>query len=265
MDRFAIFVDAGYLYAAAGLLCCNTIDRSKFRLDFRKTHSGLVEIAKRKSNLEYLRTYWYDAALYASPTPAHIALASIPGIKLRLGRLTQQGQKGVDSRIVHDLIVLARDRAIASAYVLSGDEDIREGVTAAQDCGVSVALIGIAPVPGEQNQARSLIHEADDLLLLSKDDVAPWVESIATESRSAPESISPASGEAEEIGRRFAETWAEANTTRIDDVKGQYPRIPRDIDQDLRRYATEQAGTTLADPQMRLVRRGFWSALEEPV
>lgn len=33
MDRFGVFVDAGYLFAAAGELCCGTRDRRKLTLD----------------------------------------------------------------------------------------------------------------------------------------------------------------------------------------------------------------------------------------
>ena len=46
--------------------------------------------------------------------------------------------------------------------MLSGDEDIREGVAEAQDQGISVVLLGISPLPGQYNQARSLVQEADD-------------------------------------------------------------------------------------------------------
>lgn len=36
MDRFAFFVDAGYVYAAGGLLCHGTRDRSRLELNFQK-------------------------------------------------------------------------------------------------------------------------------------------------------------------------------------------------------------------------------------
>jgi uncharacterized LabA/DUF88 family protein len=62
-------------------------------------------------------------------------------------------------------MTLARERAIAEAFLLSGDEDLREGVTAAQDQGVRVTVVGIQPVSQHHNQSRELIQEADQVAL----------------------------------------------------------------------------------------------------
>ena len=216
MDRFAIFVDAGYLYAEGGKLTHNTGDRLRLELNFKRTVAALAEIAGDHSGIDYLRTYWYDAATDANPTPSQIAVASIPGVKLRLGRLSSGRQKGVDSRIVRDLIVLARDRAMTSAYVLSGDEDIREGVAEAQDFGVSVVLLGITPLPGQHNQARSLVQEADGLVMLTRDQMEQWFTLRPT--RSFPGTGVPhtlgASTDFEQTGRQFGEAWAQSNSSR---------------------------------------------------
>ena len=68
----------------------------------------------------------------------------MPNVKLRLGRINAKNQqKGVDALIYRDLTTLARERAICDAFLLAGDEDLREGVKAAQDMGVRVTLIGI--------------------------------------------------------------------------------------------------------------------------
>lgn len=107
MDRFAVFVDAGYVYGAGGSLLYGTSDRGRLYLDVAKFNKLLVDsCGKEADGLRYLRTYWYDGAKDASPTPTHLAIAAVKPIKLRLGRLTLQGQKGVDSRIVRDLITL---------------------------------------------------------------------------------------------------------------------------------------------------------------
>lgn len=74
-----------------------------------------------------------------------------------------------------DLVTLARDQAICTAYVLRGDEDIRAGVTEAQAHAVSVVLLGIPPSAG-QGQSPTLIHEADDHLLLDR---PLWAQYIA--------------------------------------------------------------------------------------
>ena len=81
-------------------------------------------------------------------------------MKVRLGFINSAGQqKGVDSLIVTDLIGLARQKAICDALLISGDEDVRIGVQIAQNYGVRVHLLGIAP--SRANQSIQLVHEAD--------------------------------------------------------------------------------------------------------
>ncbi len=262
MDRFALFVDAGYLYAEGGKLSHDTGDRLRLELNFKETVSALTEIGRDHSKIHYLRTYWYDAATDASPTPSHIAVASIPGVKLRLGRLSSGRQKGVDSRIVRDLIVLARDRAIASAYVLSGDEDIREGVAEAQDCGVSVVLLGITPLPGQNNQARSLVQEADGSVMLTRDQVSQWITLRPTQpfSGAGAPPMSTASIDFEQIGRHFGEAWAESNPGGVPRaVKGK-PKIPQEVDRELLARGSAETRGPLTDAQRRSLRAGFWAA-----
>lgn len=113
MDRCALFVDAAYLYAAGGSLCCGTTKREHLDLDFPKAIDVLSEAASRASRLPLLRVYWYDAAINAVPTSDHIRVSSEEGVQLRLGRLTGGVQKGVHSRIIRDLIVVSRNRDIA--------------------------------------------------------------------------------------------------------------------------------------------------------
>lgn len=175
MDRYALFVDAAYLYAAGGQLCCGTKYRNRLVLDFQQAVTLLNTMCRARSGLTDLRTYWYDAATDAQPTPTHLVVSSIQGVQLRLGRLTPGGQKGVDSRIVRDLIVLSHHRAIVEAFLLSGDDDLREGVSEAQESGVRVTLIGVEPLRGFQNQAKNLVHAADATVVLSHAQVAQFL------------------------------------------------------------------------------------------
>lgn len=117
MDRFVILVDAGYLYAAAGQLCCNTSNRSDLHLDSEKVSHFLRERCGEHCDQAHLRTYWYDGAPDAVPTLDQLRFGEQQGVKLRLGRLTKNGQKGVDSRIVRDLIVLPRNGAVSTIYL----------------------------------------------------------------------------------------------------------------------------------------------------
>ena len=123
--------------------------------------------------LPVLRTYWYDGAKRGIPTQAQQAVASLPNVKLRLGRINfQNQQKGVDALIYRDLMTLARERAICEAFLLAGDEDLREGVRAAQDQGVRVTVIGIPPAQ-RANQSEELRMEADENLSLDRAQLSP--------------------------------------------------------------------------------------------
>ena len=164
-----MFVDAGYLYAAGGELCCGTRKRNQFDLDAQAFCDAMRDEVGDDCNLPLLRTYWYDGAKQRVPSLSQQQVAAISNVKLRLGSMNGRNQqKGVDALIYRDLITLARERSIADAYVLSGDEDLREGVQSAQELGVRVTLIGISPVSQAFNQSRDLVYEADDLITLEK-------------------------------------------------------------------------------------------------
>ena len=261
MDRFAIFVDAGYLYAEGGKLAHNTADRLRLELKFEETVSSLAKLAADDSGIHYLRTYWYDAATDARPTSGHIALASIPGVKLRLGRLSLGKQKGVDSRIVRDLIVLARDKAITAAYVLSGDEDIREGVAEAQDCGVSVVLLGITPQSGGHNQARSLVQEADGLVMLTREQMSRWITLRESYAGTKVTRMSIPPTDMEQLGNQFGQAWLKSNPDGIDQVVSGKPNIPPQVDRELLAHGSGELRAPLTDAQRRSLRAGFWTAL----
>ena len=113
--------------------------------------------------------------------------AALPNVKLRLGRINVQGQqKGVDALIYRDLMTLSHERAIADAFLLSGDEDLREGVRTAQDQGVRVTVIGIATREESCNQSRELMYEADEVVTLTRDDIGPFFTPVT---RPAPAAI----------------------------------------------------------------------------
>ena len=189
MRPFAWFIDAGYLFAAGGVLCAGTRHRTQLSVDFQGLTNGFAAWGQEwaaswgyAERLPYLRTYWYDGVPDEGPFPEHLELGALPGVKLRLGRLVRGVQKGVDSLIVRDLMRLSQNRAISTAYLLGGDEDLREGMVEAQEMGVRVVLVGIEPF-GEQNQAGTLMREADDVIVLSREQLAPHFARRATERR----------------------------------------------------------------------------------
>jgi uncharacterized LabA/DUF88 family protein len=87
-------------------------------------------------------------------------------------------QEGVDSLLVADLVALARNRAMTDALLLTGDEDILPGVRQAQEFGVRVHLLGIAPA--RENQSALLVQEADSIRELSEPEVKSFLTRAAS-------------------------------------------------------------------------------------
>lgn len=197
MDRVAIFVDAGYLFAqGSAALAGSKVPRSQLVLDENAVLAELTQTAELKSNgLPLLRIYWYDGMGVKGPSAGQALLANSENFKIRLGVLNnQRQQKGVDSLIVTDLIDLARNRAMTDAVLLSGDEDIRIGVQIAQAFGVRVHLLGIIPSRG--SQSRLLLQEADSTTEWDKATVEKFLTlrpiSISTPTSSSPKTVSSA-------------------------------------------------------------------------
>ena len=163
MQRIAVLVDAGYLFAQGSVaLTGSKKTRSDLALDAPSVINELKVLAAAKaSTCSLLRIYWYDGAVAGMRLTADQALlASLDDVKVRLGFINSAGQqKGVDLLIVTDLIELARQKAVCDAILLSGDEDVRVGVQIAQNYGVRIHLLGIAPTRG--SQSLPLMHEAD--------------------------------------------------------------------------------------------------------
>lgn len=168
MDRYAIFVDAGYFFAAGAQAAFGSqVPRRQVSIKSPpQLFSALcVEASAISGNLPLLRAYWYDAMPGPRLSLDQSSLAVLSGIKLRLGALNSAGeQKGVDSLIVTDLIDLARNRAIADAVLVTGDEDLRIAVQVAQSFGVRVHILA-AGDPGK-NVSPALQMEADSVSAL---------------------------------------------------------------------------------------------------
>jgi uncharacterized LabA/DUF88 family protein len=266
IDRFAIFVDAGYLFAAGGELCCGTRGRAAINCNYASLTESLIDEARTEcGGLSLLRTYWYDAARDGLPSADQLTIGALPDVKLRLGRLSGGRQKGVDSLIVRDLMTLGRERAIATAYLLSGDEDIREGVIAAQDMGVRVVVLGIPTTGPFANQAATLIREADGHVVKEQ---AFWDPHFARVEAPPEQPQIPSeqtdSEAAKETGERFASHWAtRATPEELLELLGQAPRIPRELDIELLREAAATLGDLREREDLRNeARNGFWGALE---
>lgn len=262
MDRVAVFVDAGYLFAQGSVaLCGQKHPRSTMQLDHEKAAEALEALAGRLSGLPLLRIYWYDGTS-TGPTPQHLALAHLPRVKVRLGFVNSVGeQKGVDSLIVTDMLMLARNRAMADAVLLSGDEDLRVGVQQAQEFGVRVHVVGIKPSRG--SQSLFLLQEADSTVELDVGDLDPFLS--VREARPAI-LVSPSEGAgdplvevAESLAREIPGAELEALVLTIRE-QGQ---TPKEIDGRLLAKSRGRLKMTLDSSQKKRVRAAFLQACEE--
>jgi uncharacterized LabA/DUF88 family protein len=174
LARYAVMVDVGYIYAAAGELLFGSSSRRDFRVDAVPLIQVVTKHADELIRGELLRVYWYDAARDRVPTIDQRVIAQMPWVKLRLGNLNARGQqKGVDAQIRADMEALARHRAITDSVLIAGDEDMVPAVEAAQAFGVRVHLWGIEP-PYGTNQAERLVWESDTVDVLEGAFLRPY-------------------------------------------------------------------------------------------
>lgn len=268
MDRCAVFVDAGYVLAEGGKLCCGSPSRRLLVVDAAGLVNHLCGMAREACGLPVLRTYWYDGARDGLATTSQQVIASLANVKLRLGRLSaSMQQKGVDALIYRDLMTLARERAISDAVLVSGDEDLREGVRAAQDMGVRVTLVGISPTGQQFNQSRDLVREADEVRVLTRSDVATFITKRTPRSADAGHSSADPLRETKRAATDFATTRGNrASTADLVNLHADRPRIPRLLDVDLVQAVEHHIGTSLrgSDDLKRAARSAFWASVPTP-
>jgi uncharacterized LabA/DUF88 family protein len=260
----AIFVDAGYLYAAAGRLVAGTEDRRAFDLDAEGLIEALIDRARTIfADSRLLRVYWYDGARRRIHTAEQQSIAELPDVKVRLGNLNANNQqKGVDSLIRTDLESLARHRAISDAALLGGDEDLVSAVEAAQGYGARVHLWGIE-APEGRNQAEPLLWEVDSQRTFDLDFFKPYVSrrTAAYEAGAAR----PTREDVRFVGAQIAAKWlAERGRDSLGELLPGHPYLPGSVDQDLLVEAEGLLQYSLrgqADLR-RALRDGFWEHLQ---
>ncbi len=221
MARVAVFVDAGYFYArSAEALAGRTLARRMLDLDEVRLVEELRAFAETKAGAagSLLRIYWYDGAAVSGLSPEQIRIADVDDVKVRLGVINTFGQqKGVDSLIVIDLIDLARNHAIDSAVLLSGDEDIRVAVTVTQTYGVRVHLLGIATAHGTA-QSRALVREVDTKSSWDADTLSQFIR--MREAEPVVLAIAPLGGNGEAPEHHAPAVDAAANVAAVPAARG---------------------------------------------
>jgi uncharacterized LabA/DUF88 family protein len=261
----AIFVDAGYLYAAAGRLVAGTEDRRSFDLDAEGLIDALIDKARTIfADSRLLRVYWYDGARRRIHTAEQQSIAELPDVKVRLGNLNANNQqKGVDSLIRSDLESLARHRAISDAALLGGDEDLVSAVEAAQGYGARVHLWGVEAAEG-RNQAEPLLWEVDSQRTFELDFFKPYVARRTTVPAEGTGAARPNREDVWFTGARVAAIWlGSRGRDALAELLPGHPYLPGSIDQDLLVEAEDLLQYSLrghADLR-RALRDGFWEHL----
>jgi hypothetical protein len=263
----AIFVDAGYLYAATGRLIAGTEDRRSFDLDAEGLIDALIDRARTVfADSRLLRVYWYDGARRRIHTAEQQSIAELPDVKVRLGNLNANNQqKGVDSLIRTDLESLARHRAISDAALLGGDEDLVSAVEAAQGYGARVHLWGVE-APEGRNQAEPLLWEVDSQRTLDLDFFKPYVSRRAAPPHdNGSTTARPTREDVRFVGAQIAAKWLAARGREtLEELLPGHPYLPGSVDQDLLVEAEGLLQYSLrgqADLR-RALRDGFWDHLQ---
>lgn len=269
MDRVAVFVDAGYLFAqGSALLAGKKLPRSEVIFDHERAIEALTTFSTQLTNADILRVYWYDGTS-TGPTAQHLTLAHLANTKVRLGFVNSHGeQKGVDSLIVTDMIALARNRAICDAVLLSGDEDLRVGVQQAQEFGVRVHLIGIKPSRG--SQSLFLLQESDTTHEWGPEQISTFMTCKAIvvpgNTKPVPTSVAPIVVEAtasttvpplDEVAGRIAMTLDATELPTLLEAFDGTKQLPRDIDRLLLTGGRIELNRDLEPSEKRQIRDSF--------
>jgi len=218
MSRWALFVDAGWLFAAGATSAFGEpLTRKEIIWSPQSLVSALVPRAAQlvPDSTELLRTYWYDGSPNRLPVGQQHDVAQLRDVKLRLGRTARGGQKGVDGLIIHDLITHAFRRTIDDAVIMSGDEDLLDAIESAQANGTRVHLLEI-PIGGI---AAALLRAVDSRGLIDEEF---WQEHLH---RVDEPTVEPVTGNVETVGPGLTPTQVPAKLIAV----GAPPPPPTDL------------------------------------
>lgn len=225
-SQCSLYVDAGYLLAAAATRVTGTSLRSGVEVEHERLISSMIEQAESTSGLPLLRVNWYDSGAKGVPDRTQEQIGLLPRVKLRLGRLGYSGeQKGVDLRIGLDLVAHSRNGAVDLAYLVSGDDDLTEAVEEAQGHGVQVILLAVPDSLGAPHAvSRHLLREADGIEILKPADldaaVTPAARTMPTVARSSSVPSGSAATPAALASRsRTIHSGRAAQETRLENTK----------------------------------------------
>ncbi|MHA2790060.1 NYN domain-containing protein [Corynebacterium sp. S7] len=165
LERTLVFVDTSYLLASF-YNSWDTGARSQLEIDLPEVVNTLGEMITQQLNQPIHRQYWYDGIPDSGPHRYQRALRTCNGVQLRTGQLIEWGerrtQKGVDTRLVTDIVVNALRGQFTDFVLVSGDADMIPGVEEATNAGVRVHLYGF----GWDSMSSALRHVCDSTTIL---------------------------------------------------------------------------------------------------
>lgn len=128
-------------------------------------------------NLAIRRTIYYDAideqAATSQDHKQHLdKVAILPDTLVKLGRVTgrrERRQKGVDTKMVLDMLVAAQSRVADYIALASGDADFEPVIQEIQRLGPKVLVLAF-----QRSLASSLAHAADRVIALPENPDRNW-------------------------------------------------------------------------------------------
>ncbi|AWB84890.1 NYN domain-containing protein [Corynebacterium liangguodongii] len=165
LERTLVFVDTSYLLASF----YNSWEigaRAQLEIDLPEVVASLGAMITHQLHQPIHRQYWYDGIPDSGPHRYQRALRTCDGVQLRTGQLIEWGerrtQKGVDTRLVADLVVNATRGQFTDFVLVSGDADMIPGVEEASNRGILVHLYGF----GWDSMSSALRHACDTTTIL---------------------------------------------------------------------------------------------------
>ncbi len=165
LERTLVFVDTSYLLASF-YNSWETGARSQLEIDLPEVVTNLSGMITQQLDQPIHRQYWYDGIPDSGPHRYQRALRTCDGVQLRTGQLIEWGerrtQKGVDTRLVADIVVNAMRGHYTDFVLVSGDADMIPGVEEATNAGIRVHLYGF----GWDSMSSALRHACDTTTIL---------------------------------------------------------------------------------------------------
>ena len=165
IERTLVFVDTSYLLASF----YNSWEigaRSQLEIDLPEVVATLRDMITQQLHQPVHRQFWYDGIPESGPHRYQRALRTCDGVQLRTGQLIEWGerrtQKGVDTRLVADIVVNAIRGQYSDFVLVSGDADMIPGVEEATANGARVHLYGF----GWDSMSSALRHACDTTTIL---------------------------------------------------------------------------------------------------